>query len=300
LSNETDDTERSEAASTRKSAHRESEVARAVSRSQSLQRTFVNLEGPEMLRKAMMAQSTQYQYLARAALAAQNAKFLQTAQAFSAQYSSIVFRQQQAVQAAVRLQQSYLRTNVEAVSQVIASQQFRLSVLANARPIITSFSNLQAQQGIKDSLSDVESKPEFSEFVASLADTIESDSPAGSDELAAKTTDLLNTDELVSAAEALLESAELDPLLIATAETFEAAEAEQYSDADVETLLSDEDAEAIRKLLQTYAIGHVVIICLIIGIVSGQFLVALGVLAAVAEISGYSLRDLIRLAKRQG
>ncbi len=130
-----------------------------------------------------------------------------------------------------------------------------------------------------------------------LADDAEEDAPPAA---LNATTGLAESEVLRSATsvafehdEVLLDALELGHVarIVIGGEPEQGADLELGEAAD----LTDEELAVLRQFVLLFGVGHLTALVIVLAAISGVgFVTALGVLSAVATLSGYSLRDLLK------
>jgi hypothetical protein len=184
------------------------------------------------------------------------------------------------------------------VQQVISSAKFYNSYLVQARAVSEAVSKAQIDPEWRTVIRDLQASPEVRRWAGAVSDAL--DDTSGSEAKVQEATEALAGNAAVQ--EALQQAADADTaplevLIDVSARAFEEASRVPGDEQGIEPPASEADAETYRALLKLWGAGNVVAFVTIACLVSGQPLVLLGCLAAIAQISGYSLKDLIEFLR---
>jgi hypothetical protein len=189
-----------------------------------------------------------------------------------------------------------------AVARVLSAPSFRSQFLIESREVTDAFAQLGTSQAWSDAIALLRSDPNVSRWATHLGETLDRvEGDASIPGAAANLAEVVSTLPLEELAHA---SAPLESIASVTASAVEAglqdiadsADSEEWAsayDAEWTDTVGGGHAEDYRTLLKIWGVGNVVAACAIGAVATGQFVSFLVVLAAIAQISGYSLKDLV-------
>lgn len=185
------------------------------------------------------------------------------------------------------------------VNQTLSSPAFRNAYLERSRSIAEAFSRVEVDPGWKRVIGALQVSPEVARWANSVANAIEEgqiEATAVQDATEALVESPAMQEALEHAAQS--DTTPFEDVVDASANALRAAQSvpedeERPLAPGLSATVSDADGETFRALMKLWGAGHLVMVVVFAAIVSGQPLVILLTLAALSEITGYSLRDLI-------
>ncbi len=179
--------------------------------------------------------------------------------------------------------------------QRAAGQSQLLPTLARATVSFAGVERLGA------ALSALAASPEVADWGGSTAKLLDDDARGdASPDVLRATNNLVESEVLrAAAAEALQDHGVLLDAVELGQVSQRIVEGEDDHDADVEegdaASLTDEELAVLRQFVLLFGAGHLTALVILLSVISGVGLVnALGVLSAIAGLSGYSLRDFLK------
>ena len=201
-----------------------------------------------------------------------------------------------AVKALVRQQGAWSSVAApSSLDRLLTTSAFRDSYLARSDTFARAISKVEVDPGWTRVIRALQESPEVSRWARTVADALDTDDVKTPD-LRAVTEALINSDAVRDVVEQATQSdtAALEDVVAASAFALNAAERKSPVNED-EGPISEADADAYRALVLLWGGGQIVLIAVMAAVISGQPLVFLATMAAIAQITGYSLKDLIQL-----
>ena len=247
----------------------------------------------ELTRQMWGPQRARLQEVMRTTMTAQNRRLIERVELVASEHYSA-----QTSAALTAIRETVLKNvDWDAIRTAFLTEQVHLRFRQNADQLFESFVRLNGNERVREAIVAMSRRPEFSDWLATCS-TAAQGNEENLDGFDTKTDDLLATDEFRAAAEAIADDPEtLASLADVAADSFASSAADDDTAAAGEGEGSSADAQVYRDLLKILAVGNVVGVCIVIGVMSGQFLLTLALLANIAQASGYSLRDLLKMHK---
>jgi hypothetical protein len=183
-----------------------------------------------------------------------------------------------------------------AVAKVVSTPSFRCKFLGESRVVTDAFANLGTDPAWSEAIVLLRADPKASRLATGLADILDRVEVDESDpDAAAELMEVMGALPLGELAQA---SAPLEAIARVAASAVEGglgdiAESVAFDEEAGTEAADSNDVENYQMLLNMWGIGNVVAVCVIGAVVTGQFVSFLVILAAIAQISGYSLKDLL-------
>lgn len=184
------------------------------------------------------------------------------------------------------------------LARVLEATAFRETFLQRSELMTDAFRALAGDPVWRLLVTGIQAKPEFLRWAATFADSLDA-KPSAADALNDATAALAHSAGLEEHLGAFPKSAtaSLEAIAAVTVEAVTAAMAQAglagQSDFEEEES-SGQHAENYRAAILRWGTGHIVVACVVLAIISNEFLIAIATLAALPQITGVTVKDLLR------
>lgn len=182
------------------------------------------------------------------------------------------------------------------MNQFLSSMQFQNSYLAQVQAVTAAVSKIQLDPGWQIVIQRLQKSPEVSRWATAMADALDAEEDT-EPEVQQASEAVADSTELREALEQAAES-DIEPFEDLIAVSSRTLRGSQAADETPSTPESSDEAETYKALLKLWGAGNVVAAVLLAGLLSGQVVVVLVILGGLAQVSGYTIKDLIEMLRK--